>query len=102
MNIDMESQAAPNPPGDPTTGSLRAMETDLRFIRFLLETPIYQGRSPNLFERLRHYARQAGEWESELALLDPSREGDFSGFQSRFWGWKAEVFEYLQSQLQPG
>lgn len=102
MSIDMEPQAAQNTPPDPGTGSLRAMETDLRFIRFLLETPIYQGKSPNLFERLRQYVRQAGEWQSELQQLDPTREADLSRFQSRFWGWKSEVFEYLQSQLQPG
>lgn len=78
------------------------METDLRFIRFLLETPIYQGKSPNLFERLQHYARQAGDWQDELQKLHSTPAGDLHRVQPRFWAWKAEVFEYLQSQLQPG
>lgn len=78
---------------------LLGMERDLQFLYFLLKAPIYQKQSPNLYERLREYADQAGELEEQLRQLGADSKGKFEVFERQFNMWKSGLYEFLESIL---
>lgn len=77
----------------------RAMERDLQFIYFLLNAPVFKGKSPNLYERLQQYGAQAGEMEERLRLLGPEQEAALMEFEIQLADWKAGVYEFLESKI---
>ena len=91
----------PNPPNGSVRWSNRklAMERDLQFIYFLLNAPVYKGGSPNLYERLRQYAAQAGEMEENLRLIGSGQEEALLEFEKNLMDWKAGVYEFLESKM---
>jgi hypothetical protein len=77
----------------------RAMERDLQFIYFLLNAPVYKGRSPNLYERLQQYGTQAGEMEENLRQIGAGQEEALLEFEIKLMDWKAGVYEFLESKM---
>lgn len=80
-------------------GRLKGMERDLQFLYFLLKAPVYQKQRPNLYERLRKYANQAGELEEELRNLDSDNARETEVFERKFNNWKSGLYEFLESVI---
>ena len=75
------------------------MERDLQFLYFLLRASIYQKQGPNLYERLREYGSQAGNFEEKLRQSDWERAGELEAFEEELIKWKSELYEFLESKL---
>jgi hypothetical protein len=95
----MNTSGASTQESENPEGRLLAMERDLQFLYFLFKAPVYQKQRPNMYERLREYADQAGELEEQLRQLDLSREGEPEAFEKRFNIWKSGAYEFLESML---